>query len=652
MTIHALLDVDVADEKFKQFAKVFDQYQEALKQTPLAWKQTNQAIDEAASAMDDVHDAWGGVEEAVKTTGTTFTQNVLILSQQTKELSEQDKIIRERERLEKAAAAEKRRQQREQEASWKKMTEDAKSFASHVKDATTSLLRWGELTGVISGILGGGGLFGIDRLATSAGNERRTATGLGLTTGQERALGINLQRYVDPSSLEQGVLSTLSDPTKQLPLINLGLNPQAEGQKGTAQATLDVMTALKKKVDATPDNMLGQLISTFQYGNLGLSLQDLKRIKSESPDVYAGNLSRAGSDAALLGYDDKTAKAWQDLQVQLRRAGSELEKDFVVGLVKAAPAIEHLSSAVIGAVDEFTKNGGFTYIVDEVSSGLEDFAAFLKTDEFKADVRTFVADVGALAHAIKKGLELLGVVPSDGGSSSPAGDAADMASSIGSGAALGFVLGGPLGAAAGAAGGWAAQKLFPWHMFGNAPGNAPASKIGSPQAMANEVSLHDMLIKDGLGEDAVSGILGNLQQESGFNPMADNGSHFGIAQWDASRQAKFKAMFGHDIRQSTLAEQEKFIIAELHGDYGQTLADLKASKGARQAATAFNQGYEVSGDTSGVREANAQQASAKFATQTPSVPAHNQTPVQTGNINVYNSTGGNAGISIDQSAGY
>lgn len=40
------------------------------------------------------------------------------------------------------------------------------------------------------------------------------------------------------------------------------------------------------------------------------------------------------------------------------------------------------------------------------------------------------------------------------------------------------------------------------------------------------------LISQGLTKAQAAGIAGNLQQESGFNPGADNGTHYGIAQWD------------------------------------------------------------------------------------------------------------------------
>ena len=53
------------------------------------------------------------------------------------------------------------------------MARDTKDVAKNILNATASLLKWTALTSVFSGLVGAGGLFGIDRLAISAGSARR-----------------------------------------------------------------------------------------------------------------------------------------------------------------------------------------------------------------------------------------------------------------------------------------------------------------------------------------------------------------------------------------------------------------------------------------------------------------------------------------------
>jgi hypothetical protein len=58
-------------------------------------------------------------------------------------------------------------------------TKDAKSLAGHIRDATTSLLSWGGIVGLFTGVLGVGGLFGLNRLAATTGSQRFTSLGSG-----------------------------------------------------------------------------------------------------------------------------------------------------------------------------------------------------------------------------------------------------------------------------------------------------------------------------------------------------------------------------------------------------------------------------------------------------------------------------------------
>ncbi|MBV2180887.1 MAG: hypothetical protein KUL86_06580 [Castellaniella sp.] len=86
--------------------------------------------------------------------------------------------------------------------------------------------------------------------------------------------------------------------------------------------------------------------------------------------------------------------------------------------------------------------------------------------------------------------------------------------------------------------------------------------------------------------EQASGIVSNLMQESHMNPYAvgDNGLAYGIGQWHPDRQDDFKRVFGHDIRQSTLDEQEKFFDWELRSGKRMTRDAGDMLSGATTAA--------------------------------------------------------------------
>lgn len=147
---------------------------------------------------------------------------------------------------------------------------------------------------------------------------------------------------------------------------------------------------------------------------------------------------------------------------------------------------------------------------------------------------------------------------------------------------------------------------------------ADAIDATGPSAMARERALAGQLAAGGgnalagdakaLGAQALAyfkskgwtaeqaaGIVANIARESNFNTKAvgDNGAAFGLAQWHGDRQAKFRALFGKDIRQSTFAEQLQFIQHELTAGAEQAAGvALRSARSARDAAGAVSRHYE------------------------------------------------------------
>lgn len=102
----------------------------------------------------------------------------------------------------------------------------------------------------------------------------------------------------------------------------------------------------------------------------------------------------------------------------------------------------------------------------------------------------------------------------------------------------------------------------------------------------------------GLKEHAVAGVLGNLQQESGFDPTNTNGTHFGIAQWDNSRWARFKTLAREkgwgDI--NSVGAQAKYLAWEIKtGKGGTSVQRLNSSNSIVQAVDRFEAEFERSG---------------------------------------------------------
>ena len=113
----------------------------------------------------------------------------------------------------------------------------------------------------------------------------------------------------------------------------------------------------------------------------------------------------------------------------------------------------------------------------------------------------------------------------------------------------------------------------------------------------NIETAYKFFINLGLSPEQAAGAVGNLQQESGLSPKADNGSHRGIAQWDyAGRFAKLKGFAkDHNKDPDELETQLLYIKYELEGGYKKAYKELKKQTTVAGAATIWDSLYEISG---------------------------------------------------------
>ena len=148
--------------------------------------------------------------------------------------------------------------------------------------------------------------------------------------------------------------------------------------------------------------------------------------------------------------------------------------------------------------------------------------------------------------------------------------------------------------------------------------SSPASYTScgrQPSKSSGETALASMLLNPGqwginsmgltLTPLMASGILGNLEVESGFSPKASNGSHFGIAQWDGSRWSRLVSSYKNPY---LLSSQAGFIFEELSSDFRGAYLALKSASSSASAAGAFALKYEICSQALFQREEDAKEA--------------------------------------------
>jgi hypothetical protein len=248
------------------------------------------------------------------------------------------------------------------------------------------------LTGLISGILGGGGLFGIDRLATGGGNARRSALGLGVTPGEQRAFDLNYGRLPGSENILSGVNEALHDPRKIGALYNVGLSQRDIQGKDAAEVATSFIAKLKDLVDQTPENQLGVLIEQRHLEGIAdlATLQGLKGTPRSEIDEYAKH-NLEDIDRFNLSGDEQ--RKLQNLSVELDRSGGKIRTGFERMLARISDPLSHFSQVVSDRITDLMKNPHLGEYIDQLAKKIDGWAKYLGGEAFTKDLGTFEDNV-------------------------------------------------------------------------------------------------------------------------------------------------------------------------------------------------------------------------------------------------------------------
>jgi hypothetical protein len=134
-------------------------------------------------------------------------------------------------------------------------------------------------------LLGAGGLFGIDRMATRAAGQRQTAMGAGVSTGEYSSFLANAARLTsNPGGLLQQFSEGFYSVGAQYSFDTAFGPGTGERMKGKDAASFfaDVLPDIKAKIDATPQNQTANMLQYSGLGNRGIDLDTANRIRAMS----------------------------------------------------------------------------------------------------------------------------------------------------------------------------------------------------------------------------------------------------------------------------------------------------------------------------------------------------------------------------------
>ena len=386
MAAKSIIEVDVNDEKFLSFMDKFNEYQAALEELPEAWRASAQGIGDSARETSKASSEAEGMTKAFLDGVDALNMMVNNLDRINTSLDDANK--RQSDLNKKTAGS---------SGIFGKLKKDSKEFAGHIKDATVSLLSWGGIVGLFTGVLGAGGLFGLNRLASTASAQRFTSMGLNTSIGALDSTAINYQRAVaNPTATLGAIRDTQADLPQRWKFQAMGIN---NPDRSPDQLLPEMIRAARSIFTQTG----GTLQGANAYGLTSFfSIDDLNRFKNMSDAEIDAMEKRAKRDAQLLQITDEQARQWQDFNVQLDYSSQSIKNTFIRGLGPLTPGLTKLSDALSGAIDTVLQSPELGKWIDGLAGGIQRFGDYLASPDFKNDVENFMVKVEKLGKVIGK----------------------------------------------------------------------------------------------------------------------------------------------------------------------------------------------------------------------------------------------------------
>ena len=357
MADRPIFEVEINDGEFKKFAERLDAYKVAVDQLPTAWKAS-------ASETDDLR---------------VHMERMSALLEQQNELMES---------LGKHTAATSDNAM-STGAAWAAMYYSSKHFVKNIHDSTMSLTKWLRLSAVFSGLLGAGGLFGIDRMALGTAHRRTEAAGFGLSVGEKASFDVAFGRLGNSEGLLNGFNSALHDVTNPA-LYTLGVAGKVRGMTAS-DAFAESLPYIKKLVDHTDPAQLGNVIKARQLDRLAIDVHTASVIKGMKPEEIRQMQEDYKNKKGPLGLPDPVAKQWTEFTTQMHRSWLTIETVLGKNLVHITPGLIKLSDEMVRLFKSLTKDGGLLNgLFKSVNTGMVHLADTILSGEFQASVAKFM----------------------------------------------------------------------------------------------------------------------------------------------------------------------------------------------------------------------------------------------------------------------
>lgn len=360
----SVLDIDVNDAKFAAFQASFTKYHDMLGKLPGKWKEAGKATEENVTVLGRMTAALLAQQELLSKTHTV-----------------QEKLGRETDHVDRAMQS---------------LVRDSAQFAKNIAGATLSLLKWTGVFTLAGGLLGAGGLWGIEHLAMAGAGQRRSALGLGISTAEQQAFALNYGRLVDPHATLSNVAEAKSDYSRRWAFSAMGIEDVEN--KNAAQLSAEAIARARKIM--SEGELTQQRAQATGLLEIFGSLENLRRIR-DTPDAQF-RIAETGykRDVGGLAVSPEILDRWQNFSNQLLRAGQTIENILITKLVGLATPLERLSESVVNSIATLTSNPRLAEWIEGFGKGIERVAKYIGSESFQSDLKSGADAVAAFGKAV------------------------------------------------------------------------------------------------------------------------------------------------------------------------------------------------------------------------------------------------------------
>lgn len=432
MPLRSVIDIDVNDDAFKAFQSLFDKYQNAVGRLPGQWNQVNRAQNQSKNTFVDIAAALMAQQE--------------LLRRSTREVEAVDRAVSRTART------------------MSGLSRSTREFAGYLSTATSTLLKWTGVTGVVGSLVGLLSGEGIGMLAGYGARTFRSTMGYAgpTTAGQVGAAGAYSGILDQRQALGQ-LTEMLTTAEGKRGLVALGFGPESWG-RGAGALLPQFLRRLQGLAKNTPESNFGDVMQGFGLGGFSETARVLRRMTPQQLEQL--NEQRAKNERELAKLTTDILFKWTKLSGTLDVAETKIKSAFIIGLEKLTPQIERVTDAFSNAVVHFMESETVQKWMTKLADGLEsvDMENFAKRlEEGAIGVFDFTAKVvQALSKLHVSFLDMAAWIDKKTGLSANTREGAVKRGIVGgavAGAAIGGVVGGPVGAAVGGVIGGAAGAV-------------------------------------------------------------------------------------------------------------------------------------------------------------------------------------------------